>query len=253
MVTYKKRGFRNRASKGKLGEIETKSTTASVFNSLDEGSSRTQKWVEKNQNIILYAVAFICISVLAFFGYTEYVVKPNENEALNKMFNAQKMFEEASLINNDSLYNLSLNGFENNLGMLDIIEEYQNTSASNIAKYYSGISYLAMDNYKLAIKYLSDFHSDDLLLSSLAKGSIGDAFSELNQFEDAYTYYLKAAKTNSDFTSPMYLKKAGLISIKLKKYSSAKEHFENIKINFPKSNEAKNIDALISMSEASIQ
>ena len=176
-----------------------------------------------------------------------------KNEALNKMFNAQKMFEEASLINNDSLYNLSLNGFENNLGMLDIIEEYQNTSASNIAKYYSGISYLAMDNYKLAIKYLSDFHSDDLLLSSLAKGSIGDAFSELNQFEDAYTYYLKAAKTNSDFTSPMYLKKAGLISIKLKKYSSAKEHFENIKINFPKSNEAKNIDALISMSEASIE
>ena len=91
------------------------------------------------------------------------------------------------------------------------------------------------------------------MLSSLAKGSIGDAFSELNQFEDAYTYYLKAAKINSDFTSPMYLKKAGLISIKLKKYSSAKEHFENIKINFPKSNEAKNIDALISMSEASIQ
>ena len=80
--------------------------------------------------------------------------------------------------------------------MLDIIEEYQNTSASNIAKYYSGISYLAMDNYKLAIKYLSDFESDDLLLSSLAKGSIGDAFSELNQLEDAYTYYLKAAKTN---------------------------------------------------------
>ena len=47
MATYKKRGFKNRASKGKLGEIETKSTTASVFNSLDEGSSKTQKWVEK--------------------------------------------------------------------------------------------------------------------------------------------------------------------------------------------------------------
>ena len=56
MVTYKKRGFRNRASKGKLGEIETKSTTASVFNSLDEGSSKTQKWVEKNQNIIVIEI-----------------------------------------------------------------------------------------------------------------------------------------------------------------------------------------------------
>ena len=66
MATYKKRGFKNRTSKGKLGDIETKSTTASVFNSLDEGSSKTQKWVEKNQNIILYVVAFICISVLVF-------------------------------------------------------------------------------------------------------------------------------------------------------------------------------------------
>ena len=49
MATYKKRGFKNRASKGKLGDIETKSTTASVFNTLDEGSSKTQKGLKKSK------------------------------------------------------------------------------------------------------------------------------------------------------------------------------------------------------------
>ena len=53
MATYKKRGFKNKASSNKAEALENKSTTANVFNTLDEGSSRTQQWVEKNQNKIL--------------------------------------------------------------------------------------------------------------------------------------------------------------------------------------------------------
>ena len=47
MATYKKRGFKNKASSNKAEALENKSTTANVFNTLDEGSSRTQQWVEK--------------------------------------------------------------------------------------------------------------------------------------------------------------------------------------------------------------
>ena len=47
MATYKKRGFKGKVKPNRLEEIENKSTTANVFKSLDDGSSKTQAWVEK--------------------------------------------------------------------------------------------------------------------------------------------------------------------------------------------------------------
>ena len=57
-------------------------------------------------------------------------------------------------------------------------------------------------------KYLSKFSSNDILLSSLATGSIGDAFADLNQFQDAYDYYVKASKADNNYTTPLFLYKA---------------------------------------------
>ena len=167
------------------------------------------------------------------------------------MYHAQKKFDEAILINNDSVYNISLNGDDLNMGMLDIIDEYAGTDAANLASYYSGIIYLKMNDYSNSIKYLSKFNSDDILLSSLATGSIGDAFAELNQYEDAYDYYVKASKSDNNYTSPMYLYKAGLLAMRLNKFKRAEEYFTEIKKDYPNSSEAKNIDAFISKAVAS--
>ena len=253
MATYKKRGFKNKASSSKAEALEKKSTTANVFNTLDEGSSQTQQWVERNQNKILGLVAVISIIVICVFTYSKLIKEPKESNAFNKMYFAQKKFDEAVLINNDSLYNIALNGDDLNMGMLQIIDEFGGTSAANLAKYYSGIMYLKMNDYPNSIKYLSDFSSDDILLSSLATGSIGDAFSELNQFDDALDYYVKASKSNNNYSSPMYLFKAGTIAMKLNKFKKAEEYFSIIKQDYPNSAEAKNIDAYISKSVASNQ
>ena len=53
------------------------------------------------------------------------------------MYFAQKKFDEAVLINNDSLYNIALNGDDFNMGMLQIIDEFGGTDAANLAQYYS--------------------------------------------------------------------------------------------------------------------
>ena len=81
------------------------------------------------------------------------------------MYFAQKKFDEAILIDNDSLYNIVLNGDELNLGMLDVIEEFSGTNAANLAHYYSGMMYLNMKDYQNSIKYLSKFSSNDILLA----------------------------------------------------------------------------------------
>ena len=253
MATYKKRGFKNKASSSKAEALENKSTTANVFNTLDEGSSQTQQWVERNQNKILGLVAIISIIVIGVFAYSKLIKEPKESSAFNKMYFAQKKFDEAVLINNDSIYNIALNGDDLNMGMLQIIDEFGGTNAANLAHYYSGIMYLKMNDYPNSIKYLSDFSSDDILLSSLATGSIGDAFAELNQFDDAFDYYVKASKSNNNYSSPMYLFKAGLVAMRLNKFNRAEEYFSIIKQDYPNSTEAKNIDAFISKAVASNQ
>ena len=253
MATYKKRGFKNKASSNRAEALEKNSATANVFNTLDEGSSKTQQWVEKNQNIILSLVAVIALSVIGIYFYSNFVIKPKEQKAFNEMYYSQNKFDEAILINNDSLYNLVLNGDGTNLGMLDMIDEYGGTNAANLAAYYSGMIYLKMNDYQNSIKYLSEFNSDDMILGSLATGSIGDAFAELNQFEDAYEYYVKASKNNNSYTSPIYLFKAGLIAMKLEKFKKAEGYFSSIKSDYSKSAEAKNIDAYISKARASYQ
>ncbi len=108
------------------------------------------------------------------------------------------------------------------------------------------MAYLNLKDYKNAVTYLSDFSSDDLVLAPMAKGSIGDAFVQLNQPEDALDYYEQAAKMRkNDFTTPLYLYKAGIIAMELGKADKALTYFNDIKENYASSTEATNIDVFI--------
>ena len=49
MATYNKRGYKPKTKEEKIQEVEEKSTTAGVFNKLDETASKTEAFVEKNQ------------------------------------------------------------------------------------------------------------------------------------------------------------------------------------------------------------
>ena len=110
MATYKKRGGKPRTKAEKDQNIEDGSTTAEVFNTLDEGASRTEAWVEKNQKYILGLIGVVAICVLGYLAYEQFIQKPKEIEATNEMFQAQTYFEQAlTAPAKDSLFNLSLN------------------------------------------------------------------------------------------------------------------------------------------------
>ncbi|WP_417856328.1 tetratricopeptide repeat protein [Xanthomarina gelatinilytica] len=247
MATYKKRGYKPTTKEEKEHDIVDHSTTAEVFNTLDESASKTEDWVIANQKYIFVIIGVVAAVVLGYLGYKEFIAKPKQSEAMNEMFQAQKYFNQAvNGTEKDSLYTLALNGGEGKLGMLDIASEYSGTPAANLANYYAGMAYLNLKDYKNAVTYLSDFSSDDLVLAPMAKGSIGDAFVQLNQPEDALDYYEQAAKMRkNDFTTPLYLYKAGIIAMELGKADKALTYFNDIKENYASSTEATNIDVFI--------
>ncbi|WP_438712727.1 tetratricopeptide repeat protein [Aquimarina muelleri] len=254
MATYKKRGHKPKNKAEEVEQIEDKSTTAEVFNTLDEGASKTEEWVAANQKYILGAVGVIAIVVLGYLGFQKFIQEPKEQEAYNEMFKAQQYFDSAVNGNStvsDSLYTLALNGGEGKYGFLEIIENYGSTNAANLANYYAGFSYLNMKKYQEAINFLDDFKSDDEMLAPLALGGIGDAFSQLDQVEEALGYYEKALKIKTnDFTTPKFLLKAAVTAISLNKSEIAITYLERIKEEFPKSVEANQVDVHLGQAQA---
>ena len=254
MATYKKRGYKPKTKKEKVEAIEDNSTTAEVFNTLDESASKTEEWIVKNQNIIFGVVGFVALVVLGYMGYNKFIAEPNAKEAMNEMAKAQSFFDDAATAADpDDLYRLVLEGGQGKYGMLDIISEYGGTPAGNLANYYAGVSYLNLKDYQNAIKYLNDFSSDDIMLSAVAKGAIGDAFVQLDQDQEGLEYYEKAIATNAnEFTTPIYLLKAARTAMDLGDNSKALDYLNRIKTEFSSSTEATQVDVLIGKATASL-
>lgn len=252
MATYKKRGGKPRTKVEKQQDIEEGSTTAEVFNTLDETASKTEAFVERNQKYIFIIIGLVALVVLGSLGYKEFIAKPKQENAMNDMFQAQKYFDEATnAVEKDSLYNLALNGGEGKFGMLDIISEYSGTPAANLASYYAGTAYFRLKDYKNAVEYLSNFKSDDEVIAAVSKGDIGDAFVQLNQPEDALGYYEEAANMRDNgYTAPMFLFKAGITALDLGDASKALSYFEKIKEDYSSATEAANIDVFIGKASA---
>ena len=254
MATYKKRGYKPKTVKEKEEVFEEESTTAEVFNTLDEGASKTEEWAVKNQKYILGLVGAVALIVLGYLGYNKLVAEPQQKDAMNEMYTAKKYFDDAvSGMSSDSLYRMSLDGGEGKYGMLDIISEYGGSPAANLANYYAGMAYLNLKDYQNAVEHLGNFSSDDKMLNPIAKGGIGDAFVQLDQKSDALGYYEKAFKANvNSFTTPLYLMKAARVAMDLGENAKALEYLKRIKSEFSASTEAKNADVLIGKAEASL-
>tara|TARA_B110000046_G_scaffold169306_1_gene188307 strand:+ start:3511 stop:4275 length:765 start_codon:yes stop_codon:yes gene_type:complete len=247
MSTYKKK-YKTEGKKEANQIDESEFETAGVLNTLEETASRSEKWIEKNSKPLFYSLVVVVVFFLAFLGYTNYVVEPNELDASNELSFPRKHFNEAATAGSgiDSLLNLGLEGADGKYGFLDIADSFSNTSAGNLANYYAGVSYLQMKQYDKAIEYLSKFNSDDEMLGPVALGAIGDAFSDIDQQEEALEFYEKAAnKKENEFTTPLFLYKAAQTAMFLKEYNKAEKLFTQIKESYSKSDQGRDIEKFI--------
>lgn len=253
MASYKKRGYKPNNKAEREEHVESESTTAEVFNTLDEGASSTEEFLAKYQKPIFGVIIAIAVVILAFLGYQQFIQEPYEEEAANEMNQAQQYFTsaiDASGAQQDSLFTRSLQGGNGKFGFEDIVSNYSGTKAGELAKYYAGISHLNIGNYQEAIDYLDDFNADDEILTPLAKGSIGDAFLQLDQPKDALGYFEKAAELRrNEFTTPKFLLKAAITAISLNDGETAKKHLNRIKDEYPNSSEAKDADVYLGQAE----
>lgn len=184
-----------------------------------------EHWIEQNSTLVFGVLGVIVLGVAGYFGFQFYTDSQNE-VAQKEMFQAVHYFEADSL-------GLALNGDGNNLGFIDIIDEYGMTDAANLSNYYAGVCYLKQGKFDAAILYLEDFSSNDLLVQARAYSLLGDANMELQKYDEAASYYHKAStyKPNKFFT-PTYLLKEALAYEKLNQNDKAIEAYDRIITEF---------------------
>ena len=211
---------------------------------VQEVYSKTETFIEDNKKVLSIVILGAIIVIGSYFGYKKLIIAPMEIEAQSDMFMAEKYFEQDSL-------QLAINGDGLNYGVLDIVDEYSGTKAANLAHYYLGICHRNIGDYEYAIEELKSFSSDDVMISTVAIGAIGDSYMELNDIDEAINYYEKAVSHGDNkLTSPIYLFKAGLAYEENQDFEGAKKKYKSIKADYPDSKEAQTIDKYISRVEA---
>ncbi|HEY4786705.1 MAG TPA: tetratricopeptide repeat protein [Bacteroidales bacterium] len=201
--------------------------------------SRTEHYIEENRKSLTIIAGAIIAAVLLYFAFNRFYLDPKEKNAQRQMYVAEQYFEKDS-------FKLALNGDGNYPGFLTIIDEFGLTDAANIAHYYAGVCYKNLGNYSQAIEYLKKFDSKDKIISCEALGAIADCYADLGQNDEAIKYYKRAANNvKNDFTTPLYLLRAGILLEDMHQYKEALETYQRIEKEYNASNEGREIQKYI--------
>lgn len=218
--------------------MSKKKDTTKAMENVEQTLSKTEQFLEENYKPMLYVLIVLVALVGIFWLLKLYITKQNK-EAESQMFTAEQYYE------NDSL-KLALNGDGNNLGFIDIADQYKLTKAGKLANYYAGSCYMHLGNFDQAVDYLQKYTLKDEIIAPEAKGLLGDANIELGNNDKGIKLYLEAAElADNSFHTPIYLLKAGIAYEAEKKYSEALGLYEKIKDKYPESNEGRTIDKYI--------
>jgi len=223
---------------------KTQQSTQKPLN--DSGLGQVSKFTRENQKSLTFIVAAVVIMIAVYVLYQKLYLAPREVTAATQMRVAQESWAKKD-------WDKAINGDAGYPGFEKIISEYSNTKAANLANFYLGVAYLNKGEYHKAIDYLSDYRGDDSMIAAEALGSTGDAYVELKDYDNATSYFKKAAdKAGNDFLSPLYLKKLGLVYEAANKNDDAADAYKSIKTDYPTSTEAQTIDAYIARVQAKL-
>ena len=212
---------------------------------IDPSLEGIQLFYEKNKKMITYVGGGLVVLIAAVLYYKLMYLPEKENEASNEIFWAQNYFEVDSfnIALKGGVTVMSPDGQKQIMGFEQIADEYSMTKSGSLANYCAGICYLRTGKFEQAIEFLQKYSGDDEMIAPIAVGAIGDANMELNKVDEAIKFYLKAAeKSNNNFTTPFYLKKAGFAYEQKSNFSEALALYERIQKEYGKSNEGKEIE-----------
>jgi tetratricopeptide (TPR) repeat protein len=196
----------------------------------------------------MIGVGAIILIVVVILGVRQYYLLPQEAEAQEAIFPGENFLANQQ-------WDVALNGDSATyIGFLGVMDEYGFTKTGKLAKAYAGICCYHLGKYDEALDYLKAYRANDKVLDPVIIGLIGDCYVNTKNVEEGVKYFRKAAlKAESEYISPIYLKKAGLAYESLADFKHAIEVYNTIKTQYANSLEAADIDKYIDRASAQIK
>lgn len=184
----------------------------------------------KKLRIISFVVGAVVLLVLGYFLYRQFVWVPANDKSKDVYWEA---LNYAAIDSTDMAID-DLRSFS---------KKYNGKIGGEVSQFVYARQLMNQSEFKKAITELEDVDVDDSYVQIMAIGLQGDCYSELKKYEDAANTYLEAADMlENDFTTPMYLMKAGLCSEEIKNFEKAAELYERIKDDYPQYASQKQIE-----------
>jgi len=211
---------------------------------IEQALTRSEQFIEDNQKVLTYILGGLIVVLLIIIGGNRYYLKPLNEEAAADMYYAERFFEMDS-------FNLALNGYGTYPGFLNVIDDYGISKSAKISKYYAGVCYHQLGDHEAAVNLLNKFKTDDLLVGAAKYSTLGDAYVEMGDMNKAISAYKSGIeKYENNFSSPIMLKKLGLVYEELAQLDDALEAYKVIESNYPGTAEGKEIKKYIGRVES---
>lgn len=197
--------------------------TVEVFKDLDRGALDTERFLEKNSKLLIIIFGALVLAVLGFFAYKQFYVEPRNEEATLSYLAAQKNLADGK---ND----LALGGKSAaNPGYLGTYKDFSETAVGKLSAYNAGLIKFKEGKYKESYDLLDEFSSKNKVLMALKYGAMADCQANLNKSDEALSLLDQAISASDDpYTSYYFTRKAGMVSLALKKNAEAKKYFSTI-------------------------
>ena len=197
--------------------------TVEFFKDLDREALNTERFLERYSKPLSIAFVVLVLGVLGWFGYQQFVVAPQNEEALKTYLAAQKNLSEGK--EKEALGGKSAA----NPGFLGTYNEYSSTKIGKLSAYNAGLIKFKEGKFQEAYDLLDKFSSKNKTLMAMKYGVMADAKSGLNKNDEALELLDKAASASDDpYTSYFFTRKAGIVALGMKKNAEAKKYFSAI-------------------------
>lgn len=211
---------------------------------IEQALTRSEQFIEDNQKVLTYILGGLILVLLLIVGGNRYYLKPLNEEAAAEMYYAERFFEIDS-------FNLALNGYGTYPGFLNIIDDYGISKSAKISRYYAGICYHQLGDHESAIEMLNKFKTDDLLVGAAKYSTLGDAYVEMGDYDKAVSAYRSGIdKYENNFSTPIMLKKLGLVFEELNQLDDALRAYKAIEATYPETPEGNEIKKYIGRVES---
>ncbi len=212
---------------------------------LASAQTQGENFFEKNSKMVVVAIVVIFALAAAIFGYKKVIVEPRNVKAQEMLFEAQYQFESQN-----ADFALALNGDANTPGFAQVVEQYGNTPAGNLARMYAASCALRLGEFDQAQSYINSFKNvkgvPGEIINAMAAGIKGDIAVEKGDNAGAAKLFEQAANVSkNDFTTPMYLRKAALAYSAMGDTAKAEALLKTIAEEYPASYDSREAAKLV--------